>query len=129
LVITGMRLECTLIRRQHGRQLVTCQPQNNYVELHRKRHGDAPDKAEKDRKREARMPNIISKQAQKLRGIKAKIFNKKRFVEKIKIKKTYFPMTLVSRPTKKKTWKFVPSQRREPSQHTCLTEKIQIEQR
>lgn len=34
------------------------------------------------------MPKIISKQAQKLRGIKAKIFNKKRFVEKVKMKKT-----------------------------------------
>lgn len=34
------------------------------------------------------MPRTISKQAQKLRGIKAKIFNKKRFVEKVKMLKT-----------------------------------------
>jgi ribosome biogenesis protein NSA2 len=34
------------------------------------------------------MPHTISKQAEKLRGIKAKIFNKKRFVEKIKMRKT-----------------------------------------
>lgn len=39
------------------------------------------------RKREARMPKIISKKAQKLRGVKAKIFNKQRFNEKVKIKK------------------------------------------
>lgn len=41
------------------------------------------------RKKEARMPKIISKKAKKLRGIKAKLFNKKRFAEKVLIKKTY----------------------------------------
>jgi ribosome biogenesis protein NSA2 len=39
------------------------------------------------RKRAARAPKILSKKAEKLRGIKAKIFNKKRFVEKVNIKK------------------------------------------
>ena len=48
-----------------------------------------PDQSNRSRKKEARAPKIISKKAQKLRGIKAKIFNKQRFAEKVKIKKTY----------------------------------------
>lgn len=75
------------------------------------------------------MPKIISKQAQKLRGIKAKIFNKKRFVEKIKIKKTYSLMTLELRHTRKKTWKFALSQRKAPSLHTCWIERTRTERR
>ncbi len=39
------------------------------------------------RKKEAREVRVIAKKARKLRGIKAKIFNKKRFKEKIIMKK------------------------------------------
>ena len=39
------------------------------------------------RKKEAREVRVISKKAKRLRGIKAKIFNKKRFKEKIIMKK------------------------------------------
>ena len=41
----------------------------------------------KRRKKEARSVRVTSKKARKLRGIKAKIFNKKRFKEKIVMKK------------------------------------------
>lgn len=40
------------------------------------------------RKKAARQAHEISKTARKLRGIKAKIFNRKRFVEKAEMKKT-----------------------------------------
>ena len=43
--------------------------------------------AERRRKKEAREVRVISKKAKRLRGIKAKIFNKKRFKEKIIMKK------------------------------------------
>lgn len=63
-------------------------PQNEYIELHRKRFGHRLDHSEKLRKKEARKPHANSKLARKLRGIKAKIYNRKRYVEKITIKKT-----------------------------------------
>ena len=40
------------------------------------------------RKKAARMPHERSKTARKLRGIKAKLFNRRRFVEKAQMKKT-----------------------------------------
>lgn len=63
-------------------------PQNDYMDLHKKRYGERLDAVEKRRKKEARKTKVISKKAQTLRGIKAKIFNKERFKEKIQMKKT-----------------------------------------
>lgn len=63
-------------------------PQNEHVELHFKRHGRRLDHGERVRKREARAPRILSKKAKTLRGLKAKLFNKERFKEKVQIKKT-----------------------------------------
>lgn len=63
-------------------------PQNEHVELHRKRHGYRLDYHERKRKKEGRLPHEIAEKAKKLRGIKAKIFNRQRFTEKIQMKKT-----------------------------------------
>jgi len=63
-------------------------PQNEHIELHRKRYGYRLDYFERKRKREAREPKRIAKKARKLTGIKAKLFNKKRHNEKIQMKKT-----------------------------------------
>lgn len=63
-------------------------PQNDYMDLHKKRFGERLDAEEKRRKKEARKTKVISKKAQTLRGIKAKIFNKERFKQKIQMKKT-----------------------------------------
>jgi ribosome biogenesis protein NSA2 len=63
-------------------------PQNEYIELHQKRHGRRLDYEEKKRKREGRLPHELSQKAKKLRGIKAKLYNKKRHSEKIQMKKT-----------------------------------------
>ncbi|CDJ61290.1 TGF-beta-inducible nuclear protein 1, putative [Eimeria maxima] len=63
-------------------------PQNEYMEQHRKRFGERLDTAERKRKKAARMPHERSKTARKLRGIKAKLFNRRRFVEKAQMKKT-----------------------------------------
>lgn len=63
-------------------------PQNEHIELHRKRHGYKFDYFERKRKKESRAGHDRSKKAQTLRGIKAKIFNKKRHTEKIQMQKT-----------------------------------------
>jgi len=63
-------------------------PQNEHIELHRKRYGFRYDYEEKKRKKEAREPRARAMAAHKLRGIKAKLFNRKRFTEKIQMKKT-----------------------------------------
>jgi len=63
-------------------------PQNEYIELHTKRHGRRLDYEEKKRKKEARMPHEMAEKAKKLRGIRAKLYNKKRHAEKIQMKKT-----------------------------------------
>ncbi|CAI9717597.1 Hypothetical predicted protein [Octopus vulgaris] len=63
-------------------------PQNEHIELHRKRYGRRFDYEEKKRKKEGRMPHIMSDKAQKLRGLKAKLYHKKRHAEKIQMKKT-----------------------------------------
>ncbi|XP_013117864.1 ribosome biogenesis protein NSA2 homolog [Stomoxys calcitrans] len=62
-------------------------PQNEYMERHRKLYGRRLDFEDRKRKKEARLPKERSKKARKLRGIKAKIFNKERRNEKIQIKK------------------------------------------
>ena len=63
-------------------------PQNDYMDLHKKRYGERYDAEEKRRKKEARKSKVISKKAQTLKGIKAKLFNKERFKQKIQMKKT-----------------------------------------
>ena len=62
-------------------------PQNEYIERHRKLYGRRLDYEERKRKREAREPKKRAEQARKLRGIKAKLFNKERRNEKIQMKK------------------------------------------
>ncbi|KAK7115926.1 ribosome biogenesis protein NSA2 homolog [Littorina saxatilis] len=63
-------------------------PQNEHIELFRKRHGRRFDYEERKRKKEARQPHVQSKTAKKLRGLKAKLHNKKRHAEKVQLKKT-----------------------------------------
>lgn len=63
-------------------------PQNEHIELHIKRHGRRMDYEERKRKREARQVKKDSKKAKTLRGIKAKLYNKQRFTEKVQMKKT-----------------------------------------
>eukprot|EP01055_Gregarina_sp_Pseudo9_P005372 Gregarina_sp_Pseudo_9__5371@NODE_64_length_4638_cov_86_865188_g59_i0_p2_GENE_NODE_64_length_4638_cov_86_865188_g59_i0NODE_64_length_4638_cov_86_865188_g59_i0_p2_ORF_typecomplete_len259_score44_35Ribosomal_S8e/PF01201_22/3_1e46Enkurin/PF13864_6/3_8e03Enkurin/PF13864_6/0_051DUF3746/PF12562_8/0_23DUF4682/PF15733_5/6_2_NODE_64_length_4638_cov_86_865188_g59_i014332209 len=62
-------------------------PQNEHIELHTKRYGRRLDHYEKLRKKQAREPHVISHKVRKARGIKAKLLNRQRFVEKIEIKK------------------------------------------
>eukprot|EP01094_Clydonella_sp_ATCC50884_P024476 TRINITY_DN613_c1_g1_i1.p1 TRINITY_DN613_c1_g1~~TRINITY_DN613_c1_g1_i1.p1 ORF type:complete len:274 (+),score=83.97 TRINITY_DN613_c1_g1_i1:40-822(+) len=63
-------------------------PQNEHIELWRKRHGYRLDYHEKKRKKEARMAHVLAKKARKLRGLKAKIYNKRRYSEKAQLKRT-----------------------------------------
>ena len=62
-------------------------PQNEYIERHRKLHGRRLDYEERKRKRAAREPHKRSEKTKKLRGLKAKIYNKRRRNEKIQMKK------------------------------------------
>eukprot|EP00095_Tigriopus_kingsejongensis_P000622 maker-scaffold275_size226830-snap-gene-0.26 protein:Tk00622 transcript:maker-scaffold275_size226830-snap-gene-0.26-mRNA-1 annotation:"tgf-beta-inducible nuclear protein 1" len=62
-------------------------PQNEHIELHRKRHGRRLDYEEKTRKKAAREPKKRAATAKKLRGLKAKIYNKRRFTEKVQLKR------------------------------------------
>lgn len=62
-------------------------PQNEYIEQSRKRHGYRLDHFEKKRKREGREPHARAEYIRKLHGIKAKLYNKKRYAEKIQMKK------------------------------------------
>ncbi len=64
------------------------QPQNEYIELHQKRHGKRLDHDERARKKAARAHRRVSRAARHLIGLKAKLFNKKRYSEKAKMKKT-----------------------------------------
>merc|ERR1712121_3060 len=75
----------TLLKTSHSHNKM---PQNEYIELHTKRHGRRLDYEEKKRKKEARMPHEMAEKAKKLRGIRAKLYNKKRHAEKIQMKKT-----------------------------------------
>mmetsp|Transcript_102217 Transcript_102217/g.286544 ORF Transcript_102217/g.286544 Transcript_102217/m.286544 type:complete len:261 (-) Transcript_102217:80-862(-) len=63
-------------------------PQNAYIEESVRRFGKRFDHEERMRKKKAREPRRIAKQARKLRGIKAKLFSKKRYTEKATMKKT-----------------------------------------
>lgn len=81
-------------------------PQNEHIELHRKRYGYRLDYHERKRKKEARAGKDLSKKSQKLRGIKAKLFHKKRHSEKVQMKKTI--KMHEERQTKQKTDDKVP---------------------
>lgn len=63
-------------------------PQHEHMEKHKKLHGERMDKMERDRKREARRAHKLSEFAQKSFGLRAKLFNQKRFKEKATMKKT-----------------------------------------
>jgi len=63
-------------------------PQHEHMERHKKRFGVRMDKMERDRKREARKAHKISEFAQKSFGLRAKMFNQKRFKEKAAMRKT-----------------------------------------
>ena len=58
------------------------------MEKHKKLHGVKLDAEEKERKKEARSAHKLSEIAQKSYGIRAKLFNKKRFTEKAIMRKT-----------------------------------------
>jgi len=57
------------------------------MELFKKRFGERYDAEEIKRKKEARAPHKESKKAQGLKGLKAKIYNKQKFREKIQMQK------------------------------------------
>jgi ribosome biogenesis protein NSA2 len=63
-------------------------PQNEHIDLHTKRHGRRLDYAEKTRKQLARASRTLSQHAQKIHGIRAKLFNQQRFREKAEMRKT-----------------------------------------
>ncbi|UKZ73291.1 Ribosome biogenesis protein [Trichoderma virens FT-333] len=62
-------------------------PQNEYMERWRKLHGRRLDHEERTRKRIAREGHKASQDAQNLRGLRAKLYQKKRHNEKIQMKK------------------------------------------
>ncbi|OQU96250.1 hypothetical protein CLAIMM_02358 [Cladophialophora immunda] len=62
-------------------------PQNEYIERWQKQHGKRLDHDERVRKREAREGHALSEKAQNLRGLRAKLHQKKRHAEKIQMKK------------------------------------------
>ncbi|ORX80636.1 30S ribosomal protein S8e [Basidiobolus meristosporus CBS 931.73] len=62
-------------------------PQNEHIEESIKRHGRRMDHEERKRKREAREVHKNAAYAQKIHGLKAKMYNKKRHSEKIQMKK------------------------------------------
>jgi len=63
-------------------------PQNEYMERWTKLHGRRLDHEERKRKREARAGHKESENAQKLTGLRAKLYQKKRHHEKIAMRKT-----------------------------------------
>mmetsp|Transcript_16127 Transcript_16127/g.13673 ORF Transcript_16127/g.13673 Transcript_16127/m.13673 type:complete len:133 (+) Transcript_16127:41-439(+) len=62
-------------------------PQNNYMELFKKRYGERLDADERRRKKEARKPHEDAEKARSLRGIKAKLYNKQKYKEKVQMQK------------------------------------------
>lgn len=62
-------------------------PQNDYIEEHRKKFGRRLDHEERTRKKEARMAHKRSEFAQKVHGLRAKLYHKKRNAEKVTMKK------------------------------------------
>jgi len=62
-------------------------PQNEYIEEHQRRYGYRLDHFEKLRKKEARLVHQRSEFAQKVHGLRAKIYHQKRHAEKVEMKK------------------------------------------
>ncbi|KAL6937588.1 hypothetical protein ACO0RG_004099 [Hanseniaspora osmophila] len=62
-------------------------PQNEYIEQHIKQHGRRLDYEERKRKKEAREGHRVAKDAQRLTGWRGKQFAKKRYSEKVAMKK------------------------------------------
>ena len=62
-------------------------PQNEYIEQHIKQHGRRFDHEERQRKKKAREGHRVAKDAQNLKGWRAKQFAKKRYSEKVSMKK------------------------------------------
>jgi len=81
-------------------------PQNEHIELHQKRYGKRLDHDQRKRKKEARSVHQVSEKAKKLRGLKAKMYNRERFCEKVQMKKTL--KMHEKKKTKKKTEEQVP---------------------
>lgn len=63
-------------------------PQNEYMERHRKLYGRRLDHEERERKKEARSAHKRAEYAQKIHGLRAKLYNEQRRKEKIEMKKT-----------------------------------------
>lgn len=63
-------------------------PQNEYIKKSIKKYGKRLDTDERLRKKEARSVHVTAKKARKLRGLKAKMYNKQRYKEKAEMKKT-----------------------------------------
>lgn len=62
-------------------------PQNEHIEEAIKKYGRRLDHSERQRKKEARSAHVASKVAQSTRGLKAKMLNERKRVEKIEMKK------------------------------------------
>merc|ERR1712065_68095 len=63
-------------------------PQNDYMDEHKRRYGVRLDHGERMRKREARAVHARAKYARKVRGLRAKLHQKKRYKEKVEMKRT-----------------------------------------
>ena len=63
-------------------------PQHEHMERHAKLHGRRFDAEERERKREARLAHKRSEFAQKVHGIRAKLYHERRFKEKAAMRKT-----------------------------------------
>lgn len=63
-------------------------PQNDYMDLFKKRFGKRFDHEEKTRKKEARKVKDIAAKAKGLHGLKGKLFAKERYKEKVAMRKT-----------------------------------------
>jgi len=63
-------------------------PQNEHIELFQKRFGRKFDYDERKRKKEARAAHRRAEFAQKIHGLRAKLYNRKRYAEKATMKKT-----------------------------------------
>ncbi|OJD29720.1 ribosome biogenesis protein nsa2 [Diplodia corticola] len=70
-----------------GGDATAAMPQHDYMDRWRKLHGKRFDHDERARKRTAREGHAASKNAQNLRGLRAKLYQEKRRKEKIQMKK------------------------------------------
>ena len=63
-------------------------PQNDYMDLFKKRFGKRYDAEERARKKEARAVKDVANKAKNLHGIRGKLFAKERYKEKVAMRKT-----------------------------------------